>query len=99
MFVLHVNLFQTGSQTTTQEIARAITPLLDEFPVAVITSSGFLLEEIILEEATQLHVDVIVLGENQRPLWRRALGRLFGSGPDIAAFLEDHPEARVERAA
>lgn len=98
MFVLHVNLFQGSDRIITREIAQAIEPIVGDLPVSVIVSGGFLLEEIILEEATQLDADVIVLGENRQPKWRRALSRLFGSGPDIGAFLDDQTEARIERA-
>lgn len=99
LLVLHVNLFQAGDHTSIGEIERAVASIIDDFPAAVLVRRGFLLEEILLEEATRLDADVIVLGENQQPAWRRIFSRLLGNEPDLAAFLDDRTDARIERPA
>lgn len=96
LLVLHVNLFQHGQNATSQEIRRAIRPLIDNLPVSVRVCPGFLVEEVIREEAEANHADVIVLGENQKPSWRRFLSRIVGNDPAIATHLRDHTDAEIE---
>lgn len=96
LLVLHVNLFQHGQKTTSQEIRRAIGPLVDGHPVAVRVCPGFLVEEVIREEAEANHADIIVLGQNQKPVWRRLVSRLVGNEPAIAAHLRTHTDAEIE---
>lgn len=87
--VLHVNLYQTGGETQTTELTRAISSTLDGVEASVTTRQGFLVEEIILEEATQIDADIVVVGANQQPTWRRLLRRLLQNDPNISSFLHD----------
>lgn len=96
LLVLHVNLFQHGQNTTSREIRRAIGPLVNDHPVAVRVCPGFLVEEVIREEAEANHADIIVLGQNQKPVWRRLLSRLVGNEPAIATHLRTHTDAEIE---
>lgn len=88
--VLHVNLFQTGDDTQTTELTQAITSTLDGVEASVATRQGFLVEEVILEEATHLDADIVVIGADQRTPWRRLLRRLLLADPEVASFLRSH---------
>ncbi|WP_435075668.1 universal stress protein [Halorubrum sp. HHNYT27] len=94
--VLHVNLYQTGDKTQTAEITRSISSTLDGVEASVTTRQGFLVEEVILEEATQINADIIVVGANQQPTWRRLLRRLLQNDPEISSFLHDHTATDTE---
>ena len=94
--VLHVNLLQNGSNTQTAELTQAISSTLDDVEALVSTRQGFLVEEIILEEATQIDANVIVVGTNQRAVWRRVLSRLLGNGTEVGAYLRDHTPTEIE---
>ncbi|AEN06541.1 universal stress protein [Halolamina sp.] len=88
--VLHVNLYQTGDDTQTTELTRAISSTLDGVEASVITRQGFLVEEVILEEASQIDADIVVVGTNQQATWRRLLRRLLQNDPNVGTFLRDH---------
>ena len=94
--VLHVNLYQSGRNTKTMELTRAISSTLDGVEADVSTRRGFLVEEVILEEATELGADTIVVGRNQQPLLRRLVSRVFGSEPDVSSFLLANTNDSVE---
>lgn len=85
--VLHVNLFQTGDNTQTAELTRSISSTLDGVEASVTTRQGFLVEEVILEETTQIGADIVVVGANQQPTWRRILRRLLQNDPEVSTFL------------
>lgn len=88
LLVLHVNLFQYKERVKEAEIRRAVAPLIEDVEFAVSVRRGFLVEEVILDEATERNVDCIVVGTNQRPLWRRVLARALRTEPDIAPYLQ-----------
>lgn len=94
--VLHVNLLQQGSNTQTEELTRAISATLDDVEAVVTTRQGFLVEEIILEEATQIGADVIVVGANQQAIWRRFLSRLLGNATQVSSFLREQTANEIE---
>lgn len=94
--VLHVNLYQNGGRIRTTDFARAISSTLDGVEASVTTRRGFLVEEVILEEATQIDADVIVVGATTQPLWRRLLRRLLQNDPDISSFLRDRVPNGIE---
>ena len=98
LLVLYVNLLHHHDDVQQAEIRQAITPLLDEVPVSVLTRRGFLVEEVILEEARQFEVDCIVIGKNQRARWRRLLTWLLQSEVELASFLQKNtrPDVAVE---
>lgn len=93
--VLHVNLYQTGDKTQTAELTRSISSTLDGVEASVTTRQGFLVEEVILEEATQIDADIVVVGANQQPTWRRLLRRLLQNDPEVSSFLRDHTTAKT----
>lgn len=90
MYVLHVNLFHYYEDVKKEEIRQAIKPILNKTPITVLTRQGFLVEETILDEASKLEIDIIVIGENQHTWWRRLLARLFNSGPSISSYLQEN---------
>lgn len=94
--ILHVNLHQTRDATQTTDITRAISSVLDDVEASVTTRQGFLVEEVILEEATQIDANIIVVGANQQPTWRRLLRRLLRNDPEVSSFLRDHTAVDTE---
>ena len=94
--LLHVNLYQTGDNTKTRDLTRAISSTLSGVEASVTTRQGFLVEEVILEEATQIGADIIVVGANQQAKWRQLLRRLLGNDPAIGAFLREHTTDDIE---
>ena len=98
LFVLYVNIFQFHDDVQETEIRQAITPLLNGVPAVVLTRQGFLVEEVILDEAQQLDADYVVIGKNQSPRWRRLLSWLVGSEVELAQFLRKNagPSLSVE---
>ena len=94
--VLHVNLFQNGKNIQTEELTRAISSTLDDVKALVTTRQGFLVEEVILEEATQIDADIIVVGTNQQTVWRRFVRRLLGNDVEVGSFLRDHVTNGIE---
>lgn len=96
LIVLHVNLYQTADNTKTEELTRAISSTLDGVEASVITRRGFLVEEVILDEATQIDADIVVVGADQRATWRSILSRLLGNEPAVGSFLRDHSTEDIE---
>jgi K+-sensing histidine kinase KdpD len=90
LIVLHVNLCQTSDRTQTRELTEAISSTINGIEASVITRSAFLVEEAILDEATQNGADIVVIGANQKPRWRRLIGRLLGNDPAIGSYLRKH---------
>lgn len=88
--VFHVNLYQTGDHTQTIDLTQAISSTLDGVEASVTTRQGFLVEEVILEEATQIEADIVVVGTSNQATWRRLLRRLLQNDPNISSFLRDH---------
>lgn len=96
LLVLHVDLVQYDKRSTAQDIQRAITPLIGDHSAAVIIRRGFIVEEVIREEAKQRSADIIVIGQNQMAKWRQYLSRLLGTNPEIASYLRANTDATIE---
>lgn len=94
--VLHVNLLYRDGTARPAEIARAIEPFVGQYDPDVVVRRGMLVEGIISEEAARFGADLIILGDDDRPWWRRAFGRLLWSDPDIATHLRTQTESRIE---
>lgn len=88
--VLHVNLMQYKGDTQTGELTSAISSVLDGVEASVTTRRGFLVEEVILQEANQMEADVIVVGADSNHRWRRLVRRLLGNEPAVGAYLREH---------
>ncbi|MFC7157930.1 universal stress protein [Halomarina halobia] len=94
--VLHVNLYQVGNDTQTAELTRAISSTLDGVEASVTTRRGFLVEEVILDEAIQIGADIVVVGANQQATWRQFLSRLLRNDPNVSSFLREHVPDWIE---
>lgn len=94
--VLHVNLMQANGDIQTRELTQAISSVLDDVEASVITRRGFLVEEVILTEATHLGADVIVIGANRKSTWRQYLSQLIGNEPNVNSFLRENTAGEVE---
>lgn len=96
LLVLHVNLFQNNENIQIDEITRAIAPILNGTESSVIIRRGFLVEEIILEEATRFDADIIVIGKNQKAVWRRVLSQLTGNELAVTSFLQENVNDQID---
>lgn len=96
LHVLHVNLYQNRTDTQMAELIRAVSSTLDPVEASVTMRHGFLVEEVILEEATQIDADIIVVGANQQATWRQFLSRLLQNGPSVGVFLRENVTADTE---
>lgn len=96
VYVLHVNIFQNGDKARREEIRQAISPLFKECFPTVITRSGFLVEETISTEATEIDADIIIVGKSQKFKWRRLLSTLIGNEPAVESHLQEQTNATVE---
>lgn len=94
--VLHVNLLQTSADVHTADLTGAISSVLDGVDASVSTRRGFLVEEVILEEATQIGADVVVIGANRKARWRQLLSRLVGNEPVVGSFLREHVPRAID---
>jgi nucleotide-binding universal stress UspA family protein len=94
--VLHINLYQTGDKTQTKELTDAISATLEDVDASVTTRHGFLVEEVICEEAHQIDADIVVVGANQDTLLRKVLNRLLGNSPDIGSYLRENTDNNIE---
>lgn len=96
LVALHVNLFQTDECVRTGELTGAISSVLDGVDAGVVTRRGFLVEEVILEEAEGRGADLVVVGADRRSLWRRLLGRVTRDDPAVGSFLRENAADGVE---
>lgn len=95
--VLHVNLFQNNEKIQAGELSRALrSSALEGVDMSVMTRQGFLVEEVILDEAREIGADVVVVGENRKAAWRRFLSRIVGNTPDVGGFLQQQLGQSVE---
>jgi nucleotide-binding universal stress UspA family protein len=87
LLVLHVDPFQSDEKTRLSDLRRAISTHTDGVSTEVITRRGFFVEEVILEEVEARAADVVVVGADRTPRWRRLLRRLLGNDPAIGPYL------------
>lgn len=88
--VLHINRYHKGNRIQERELAREVLPALNGVDASITVRQGYLVEEEILEEATLLDADIIVVGAHQRAVWRKVLNQLLRNDPDIGAFLREN---------
>lgn len=94
--VLHVNLHQRGATAQKREITRAVSSTLDGVDASVLIRQGYLVEEEILEEATQLDADIVVVGTNQQATWKKILRRTLGNDPEVGDHLRENTTSDTE---
>lgn len=87
--VLHVNLYHTRDSARTTELTHAISATLDGVKASVVTRRGFLVEEVILDEATDIDADFVVVGASPYANWRHYLRRVLGNGPRVGPYLRE----------
>lgn len=87
LIAIHVDLFQNNGDTGKYELGRAVATVLDGVDASVITRRGFFVEEVILEEAEAVGADVVVVGADGTPRWRRLIRRLIRDDPAVGAYL------------
>jgi nucleotide-binding universal stress UspA family protein len=87
--VLHVNLYQNGSDVTRRELKRAVEDAFGSLKNTRYTvRKGMLVEETILEEIAAEEADVVVIGKKQASRWRQMIRRLIDD-PDIEQYLDE----------
>lgn len=95
LVVLHVDLFYDRRGVTIGDLRRAVRRAVGDLEGArYVVKEGLLVEETILEEALKRDVDLVVLGRDQRPRWKRMMSQLL-SRPDVDAYLEEEWEGEV----
>lgn len=87
LLAIHVDLFQNNGDTGKRELSHAVAAVLDGVDAGVITRRGFFVEEVILEEAQAVGADVVVVGADGTPRWRRLLRRVLGDDPAVGPYL------------
>jgi nucleotide-binding universal stress UspA family protein len=93
--VLHVNLYQSGTQVTRSQLKDAVETAFGSLPnVRYSVRRGLLVEESILEEIAAEEADIVVIGEKQVSRWRQMIRRLVDD-PDIERFLRSELDCRV----
>lgn len=96
LIILHVNLLHRGKPVRTNGVKRAIEPVIEPATATVLVRRGFILEDVILDEALHRDVDVIVIGESRRPPWKRWLGRVLGHDQAVVSTLEEQTTGQIE---
>lgn len=95
LVVLHVDLFYDRRGVKTSELERAVKDAVGEQENAMfVVKEGLLVEETILEEALKRGVDIIVLGRDQRPRWKRMMSHLLSSA-DVERYLSSQWNGEV----
>ncbi|MFW6321021.1 MAG: universal stress protein [Halohasta sp.] len=93
--VLHVDLYQNGTDVTRTELKRAVEAEFGVLEAArYVVRRGFLVEETILEEVAAEKADVVVIGSKQASQWRRMVQKLL-SDPDIDSYLREKLDCTV----
>jgi nucleotide-binding universal stress UspA family protein len=93
--VLHVNLYQSGHQTSRRELKDAVESEFGRLSNTRYTvRKGLLVEETILEEIAAEKADVVVIGKKQAGRWRRMIRRLTDD-PDVEQYLKTELDCDV----
>lgn len=88
LLVLHVNLYQNGTEVTRGELKAAVQAEVGPLSnVRYLVDRAFIVEEQILKEIVNEDADVVVLGHKQLGRWRRTVNQLLDD-PDIAQYLQ-----------
>lgn len=89
LLVLHVSLYQNGTEITRQELKTAVEAKVGRLTnVRYLVDRAFIVEDQILKEIIAEDADVVVLGHKQLGRWRRAVNNLLDD-PDIAQYLQE----------
>jgi K+-sensing histidine kinase KdpD len=94
--VLHVNLVHRDEDVSTDDLRHAVESEfghLAHASYAVVDS--FLIEETLLNEATQEGVCCVVLGRTARARWRQLLSRIVSTDVNIERFLREHIDVEL----
>ncbi|WP_302080079.1 universal stress protein [Salinibaculum rarum] len=93
--VLHVNLYQGGTNVTRRELKAAVEREFGRLSNARYTvRKGFLVEKTILEEIAAEEADIVVIGKKQVSRWRRMVRRLVDD-PDVEDYLQNELDCDV----
>lgn len=96
LYILHVNLLYRDESVTRPELARHVEETTGPLPDASYhTRETFFLEEAILDEASHLEPDYVVIGRSRRRRWRRLLANRLGTSVDLESFLRRHLDAEL----
>lgn len=96
LLILHVNLYYERDSTRWTDIRRAVSDYLDSVDANYVVRRGVSVEDVVLEEAYDNDVDHIVVGKDTRSLWRRTIGRVIDSKPDVASCLDERAFCTVD---
>lgn len=96
LIIVHVNLYHERDSTRWTDLKRSISPYLGDIDANYVVRRGFSVVEVILEEAVDNDVDLIVVGKNDQPRWLQALNRTLGTKRDVVTSLHERASCTVE---
>lgn len=89
--ILHINVIHRNEHVTQRDLKRAVEQEFGPLTNATYyVRDSFLLEEAILQEATQQKAEYVVIGKDTRAWWRRILTHRLNMDIDLEAFLQRH---------
>lgn len=96
LYFLHVNLAYKGKTVKKRHLVDAVTREFGTLPNASYhVREAFLLEEAIINEATQQDVSHVIIGKDRKARWRQILAERLDIDVDLAAHLGQHLSAEV----
>lgn len=96
LIIVHVNVCHERDSLRWADLNQPVSAYLNDIDANCVVRQGVSVEDVILEEAIDNDVDLIVIGKNTQPRWRRTINRVIGGKPDIASSLEDRAPCTVD---
>jgi K+-sensing histidine kinase KdpD len=94
--VFHVNLVHHDEDVSPDDLRDAVEAEIGPLSrTSYAVRDSFLLEETLLNEATQPDVTCVVVGKTTRTRWRQLLSQLLSTDVDVEAFLRANIDVEV----
>ena len=92
----HINLYHERNSTRGGDLKQTISPNLGNIDANYVVRRGVSIEDIILEEAIDNDVDLIVVGENDQSQRLQTINRVLGAKVDVATNLHERVACTVD---
>lgn len=96
LIIVHVNVCHQQDSIRWADLYQSVSAYLDDIDANYVVRQGVSVEDVILEEATDNDVDLIVMGKDTQPRWRRTINRVIGGKSDLASSLKDRAPCTVD---
>lgn len=99
LYILHIRLLhENPPPVRPKNLQRAVEGAFGPLTVETFyrVRNGFLLEELLFEEAFDNAVDLIVIGQDRRQRWHQSLRQLLNIDVDIETYLQEAFHADLE---